>query len=51
MVMLLEKGVTYVLMANRLLQKPFTTLAYTLVSFMQRLVWLASMLLWSVCVF
>ncbi|HDN2671915.1 TPA: DUF4400 domain-containing protein [Klebsiella michiganensis] len=43
-VMLLEKGVTYVLMANRLLQKPFTTLAYTLVSFMQRLVWLASML-------
>ncbi|EPM0860037.1 DUF4400 domain-containing protein [Citrobacter koseri] len=42
--MLLEKGTTHVLMANRLLQKPFTTLAYTLVSFMQRLVWLASML-------
>ncbi len=41
---LLEKGTTRVLMANRLLQKPFTALAYTLVSFMQRLVWLASML-------
>lgn len=40
----LEKGATRVLMANRLLQKPFTTLAYTLVSFMQRLVWLATML-------
>lgn len=42
--MLLEKGATHVLMANRLLQKPFTALAYTLVSFMQRLVWLATML-------
>ncbi|MCX8985722.1 DUF4400 domain-containing protein [Citrobacter portucalensis] len=42
--MLLEKGTTYVFMVNRLLQKPFTALAYTLVSFMQRLVWLASML-------
>ncbi|MFU1853158.1 DUF4400 domain-containing protein [Citrobacter portucalensis] len=41
---LLEKGATRVLMANRLLQKPFTALAYTLVSFMQRLVWLATML-------
>ncbi|MCX9023863.1 DUF4400 domain-containing protein [Citrobacter portucalensis] len=41
---LLEKGATYVFMVNRLLQKPFTALAYTLVSFMQRLVWLASML-------
>ncbi|EMY4504421.1 DUF4400 domain-containing protein [Salmonella enterica subsp. enterica] len=41
---LLEKGATRVLMANRLLQKLFTTLAYTLVSFMQRLVWLAAML-------
>lgn len=41
---LLEKGGNRVLMANRLLQKPFTTLAYTLVSFMQRLVWLATML-------
>ena len=41
---LLEKGTTRVLMANRLLQKPFTALAYTLVSFMQRLVWLAAML-------
>ncbi|HGY1168032.1 TPA: DUF4400 domain-containing protein [Citrobacter braakii] len=41
---LLEKGTTHVLMVNRLLQKPFTALAYTLVSFMQRLVWLAAML-------
>lgn len=43
-VMLLETGATRILMANRLLQKPFITLAYTLVSFMQRLVWLAAML-------
>lgn len=43
-VMLLEKGATRVLMANRLLQKPFTALAYMLVSFMLRLVWLAAML-------
>lgn len=43
-VRLLEKGATRVLMANRLLQKPFTALAYTLVSFMQRLIWLAAML-------
>lgn len=43
-VMLLEIGATRILMANRLLQKPFITLAYTLVSFMQRLVWLAAML-------
>ncbi|EKA0955961.1 TPA: DUF4400 domain-containing protein [Escherichia coli] len=43
-VMLLQKGATNVLMANRLLQKPFTTLAYTLVSFMLRLIWLAAML-------
>lgn len=41
---LLEKGTTRVLMANRLLQKPFAAVAYTLVSFMQRLVWLAAML-------
>lgn len=41
---LLEKGATRILMANRLLQKPFTALAYTLVSFMQRLTWLVSML-------
>ncbi|EOI2259003.1 DUF4400 domain-containing protein [Enterobacter cloacae] len=40
----LEKGANCVLMANRLLQKPFIALAYTLVSFMQRLVWLAAML-------
>ena len=40
----LEKGAIHVFMVNRLLQKPFTTLAYTLVSFMQRLVWLATML-------
>ncbi|WP_430690623.1 DUF4400 domain-containing protein [Klebsiella quasipneumoniae] len=43
-VMLLPKGATHVLMANRLLQKPFTGLVYTLVSFIQRLVWLAAML-------
>ncbi|URR12407.1 DUF4400 domain-containing protein [Citrobacter portucalensis] len=43
-VMLLEKGTTRVLMVNRLLQKPFIALAYTLVSFMQRLVRLAAML-------
>ena len=30
-VMLLQKGATHVLMANRLLQKPFTGLVYTLV--------------------
>ncbi|CEJ63553.1 MULTISPECIES: DUF4400 domain-containing protein [Citrobacter] len=41
---LLEKGTTRVLMANRLLQKPFTAVAHTLVSFMQRLVWLVSIL-------
>lgn len=41
---LLEKGANHVLLANRLLQKPFTGLAYTLVSFMQRLIWLATML-------
>ncbi|QET64925.1 DUF4400 domain-containing protein [Citrobacter werkmanii] len=41
---LLEKGATRMLMANRLLQKPFIALAYTLVSFMQRLVWLAAIL-------
>ncbi|MDA8499078.1 DUF4400 domain-containing protein [Citrobacter sp. Igbk 17] len=40
----LGKGANHVLMANRLLQKPFIALAYTLVSFMLRLVWLASML-------
>ncbi|HEJ7642225.1 TPA: DUF4400 domain-containing protein [Klebsiella oxytoca] len=34
---LLEKGATHRLMVNKLLQKPFTALAYTLVSFMQRL--------------
>ena len=43
-VMLLEKGTTHVLIVNRLLQKPFIALAYTLVSFMLRLVWLAAML-------
>lgn len=41
---LLEKGATHGIMVNKLLQKPFTALAYTLVSFMQRLVWLAAML-------
>ncbi|EHG8284461.1 DUF4400 domain-containing protein [Klebsiella oxytoca] len=43
-VMLLENGATRVLMTNWLLKKPFTALAYTLVSFMQRLVWLAAIL-------
>ncbi|HGY4911183.1 TPA: DUF4400 domain-containing protein [Citrobacter freundii] len=41
---LLEKGGTHALMVNRLLQKPFTALVYTLVSFMQRLIWLVAML-------
>lgn len=41
---LLEKGATRMLMANMLLQKPFTALAYTLVSFMLRLAWLVAML-------
>ncbi|HDX8948137.1 TPA: DUF4400 domain-containing protein [Klebsiella oxytoca] len=44
MVMLLENGATRVLMPNWLLKKPFTALAYTLVSFMQRLIWLSTML-------
>lgn len=44
MVMLLENGTTHGLLANRFLQKPFTALAYTLVSFMQRLVWLVAIL-------
>lgn len=43
-VILLEKGATRVLMVNRLLQKPLTALAYTLLSFMLRLTWLATML-------
>lgn len=50
-VMLLENGATRVLMPNWLLKKPFTGLAYTLVSFMQRLIWLAAMLPCSACVF
>ncbi|EOZ1404929.1 hypothetical protein U9661_004503, partial [Enterobacter hormaechei] len=44
MVMLLENGTTHGLLANRFLQKPFTVLAYTLVSFMLRLTWLVAML-------
>ncbi|HGH4621051.1 TPA: DUF4400 domain-containing protein [Enterobacter cloacae] len=43
-VRLQEKGATHVLMVNRLLQKPFIGLTYTLVSFMQRLIWLATVL-------
>ena len=43
-VMLLENGATRMFMANWLLKKSFTALAYTLVSFMQRLTWLAAML-------
>ncbi|MFK9861125.1 DUF4400 domain-containing protein, partial [Klebsiella pneumoniae] len=42
---LLEKGANRGIMANMFLQKPFTTLVYTLVSFMQRLIWLSAMLL------
>lgn len=41
---LLEKGANRGIMVNKLLQKPLTALAYTLLSFMQRLVWLAAML-------
>lgn len=41
-VMLLENGVSHVLIANRLIQKPLTVLAYTLVSFMLRLTWLVA---------
>ena len=44
MVMLLENGTTHGLLANRFLQKPFTVLAYMLVSFMLRLTWLVAML-------
>ncbi|HGW3768216.1 TPA: DUF4400 domain-containing protein [Enterobacter cloacae] len=43
-VMLLENGATQVLMVNRLQQKTFTALACMLVSFMQRLIWLAATL-------
>lgn len=41
-VMLLENGVSHVLITNRLIQKPLTVLAYTLVSFMLRLTWLVA---------
>ncbi|EDV6526009.1 DUF4400 domain-containing protein [Salmonella enterica subsp. enterica serovar Chester] len=44
MVRLLENGTTHALLANRFLQKPLTALAYMLVSFMQRLTWLTTML-------
>ncbi|MGR5872992.1 DUF4400 domain-containing protein [Enterobacter asburiae] len=44
MMMLLENRTTHGFLANRFLQKPFTALAYTLVSFMQRLIWLATVL-------
>ncbi|EPG6291773.1 DUF4400 domain-containing protein [Enterobacter cloacae] len=44
MLVLLEKGATHGIMVNKLLQKPLTALAYTLVSFMQRLIWLATVL-------
>lgn len=43
-VMLLENVVSHVLITNKLIQKPLTVLAYTLVSFMLRLIWLAAML-------
>lgn len=41
---LLEKGATHRIIVNKLMQKPFTTLVYTLVSFMQHLIWLSAML-------
>ncbi|EHD6367724.1 DUF4400 domain-containing protein [Salmonella enterica] len=41
-VMLLENGVSHMLITNRLIQKPLTVLAYTLVSFMLRLAWLVA---------
>ncbi|EIY6648847.1 DUF4400 domain-containing protein [Salmonella enterica] len=41
-VMLLENGVSHVLITNRFIQKPLTVLAYTLVSFMLRLTWLVA---------
>ncbi|EBS5434599.1 DUF4400 domain-containing protein [Salmonella enterica subsp. enterica serovar Binza] len=41
-VMLLENGVSHMLITNRLIQKPLTVLAYTLVSFMLRLTWLVA---------
>ncbi|EDR7340097.1 TPA_asm: DUF4400 domain-containing protein [Salmonella enterica subsp. salamae] len=41
-VMLLENGVSHELITNRLIQKPLTVLAYTLVSFMLRLTWLVA---------
>ncbi|HEA8290982.1 TPA: DUF4400 domain-containing protein [Klebsiella pneumoniae] len=41
-VMLLENEVSHVLITNRLIQKPLTVLAYTLVSFMLRLTWLVA---------
>lgn len=40
----LEKGANRGIMVNKLLQKPLTALAFTLLSFMQRLVWLAAIL-------
>ncbi|HCZ5345734.1 DUF4400 domain-containing protein [Salmonella enterica] len=41
-VMLLENGISHMLITNRLIQKPLTVLAYTLVSFMLRLTWLVA---------
>ncbi|MBC5380265.1 DUF4400 domain-containing protein [Klebsiella variicola] len=41
-VMLLENNAPHMLITNRLIQKPFTILAYTLVSFMLRLTWLVA---------
>ncbi|MGX9860623.1 DUF4400 domain-containing protein [Enterobacter hormaechei subsp. steigerwaltii] len=43
-VMLLEHRASHVLITNRLIQKPLSALAYTLVSFMLRLTWLVAML-------
>lgn len=43
-VMLLGHRASHVLITNRLIQKPLSVLAYTLVSFMLRLTWLAAIL-------
>lgn len=43
-VMLLENRASHVLITNKLIQKPLTILAYTLVSFMLRLTWIVAIL-------
>ncbi|ELV3390498.1 DUF4400 domain-containing protein [Enterobacter hormaechei] len=43
-VMLLENRASHVLITNKLIQKPLTILAYTLVSFILRLTWIVAIL-------